>query len=98
MAQYSNINFDTYIKKADLIKAVFIKNSVTENINPVKILDDFVTDILKDKRKQKEVDFDNVFEKTRGRNLSVMGPLSKIWTAVEWARLSQEDLVEVGLK
>ena len=27
-----------------------------------------------------------------------MGPLSKIWTAVESARLSQEDSVEVDLK
>ena len=27
-----------------------------------------------------------------------MGPLSKIWIAVESARLSQEDLVEVDLK
>ena len=27
-----------------------------------------------------------------------MGPLSKIWTAVKWARLSQEDSVEFDLK
>ena len=27
-----------------------------------------------------------------------MGPLSKIWTAVELARLSQQDSVEVNLK
>ena len=28
MAQYPNANFDTYIKKGDLIKAVLIKNLV----------------------------------------------------------------------
>ena len=40
MAQYTNVNFDTYIKEADLIKAVLIKNPVPENINPVKSLDE----------------------------------------------------------
>ena len=65
MAQYANVNFDTYIKEADLIKAVLIKNPVPENINPVKTLDDFVKDILKDKKKQKDLDFDNALEKFR---------------------------------
>ena len=48
------------IKVADLIKAVLIKNLVPENINPVKTLDDFVKDILKDKKKQKDLDFNHV--------------------------------------
>ena len=42
MAQYANVNFDTYIKKADLINAVLIKNPVPENINHVKTLDDLM--------------------------------------------------------
>ena len=57
MVQYANNNFDTYIKEADLIKAVLSKNPVPENINPVKILHDFVKDILKDKWKQKDLNF-----------------------------------------
>ena len=98
MAKYTNVNFDTFIKEADLIKAILIKNPVPENINPVKALDDSVKDIYKDKKKQKDLDFDNVLEKFHGRNRSVMGPLSKIWTAVESIRLSLEDSVEVDLK
>ena len=98
MAQYANVNFDTYIREADIIKAALIQNPVPENINPVKTLNDFVKDILKDKKKQKDLNFDNVLEKIQGQNRSVMGPLSKIWTAVESARLSQEDSVEVDLK
>ena len=96
-AQYANVNFDTYIKEADLIKAVLIKNPVPENINPVKTLDDFVKNILKGKKKQKDLDFDNVLERIQGQNRSVMGPLSKIWTTIESARLSQEDSVKVDL-
>ena len=53
MAQYANVNFDTYIKEADLIKTVPIKNPVPENINPVKILDDFVKISLKTKRSRR---------------------------------------------
>ena len=98
MAQYTNVNFDTFIKEADLIRAILIKNPVPENINPVKALDDSVKDIYKDKKKQKDLDFDNVLEKFHGRNRSVMGPLSKIWTAVDSTRLSLEDSVEVDLK
>ena len=54
MAQYANVNFDTYIKEEDLIKAVLIKNPVPESINIVKTLDDFVKDTLKKKKKQKD--------------------------------------------
>ena len=63
------------MKEADLIKTVFIKNPVSENINPVKIRDDFVKDIFKDKKKQKDLDFDNILEKIQGPNRPVMGPL-----------------------
>ena len=51
MTQDANVNFDTYIKEADLIMASLIKNPVPENICAVKTLDDFVKDILKDKKK-----------------------------------------------
>ena len=47
MTQYANVNFDIYIKEADPIKIVLIKNPILENINPVKTLEDFVKDILK---------------------------------------------------
>ena len=64
----------------------------------MKTLDDFVKGSLKDKKKQKDLDFNNVLEKIQGRNRSVMGPLSNISTTVKPARLSQEDSVEIDLK
>ena len=66
MTQYVNINFNTYIKEADLIKAAITKNTLPENINLVKTLNDFVKDILKDNKKQKDLVFDNVFENIQG--------------------------------
>ena len=94
VTQYVNVNFDTYIKEADLIKAALNKNPVPEYIHPVKTLDDFVKDILKDK----DFDFNDIPEKIVVRNRSVTGPLSKLWAAVESARISQEDSIEVDLK
>ena len=98
MAQYANGSLETYIWETDLIKAVLIKTPVPENINHVKTLDDFVKNILKDKKKLKDLNFCKILEKNQGRNRWVMGSLSKIWTAVEWARLSQDDSAEADLK
>ena len=98
MTQYTNVDFDTYIKKTELIKAALIKTWVSENINPMETLDDSLKDILKDKKMQKDLNFDKVLENIQGGNRSVMGSLSKIWTAVKSARLSKEDLLEVDLK
>ena len=59
MAQKANVNCNTYIKDTELIKAVLIKNPVSQNIDPMKTLDDFVKDLVKDKKKLKDLDFDN---------------------------------------
>ena len=53
---YNNVNFNTYIKEANLIKDVIIKNSVPENTSFVKTLDDLMKDILQDKKKQNDPD------------------------------------------
>ena len=56
-------------------------------------------DILNDKRKQKDLDSDNVLEKKKKFRINqLIDSLSKIWTAVKSARLSQEDSVDVDLK
>ena len=59
MAQKANVNCNTYIKDTELVKAVLIKNPVSQNIDPMKTLDDFVKDLVKDKKKLKDLDFDN---------------------------------------
>ena len=64
MAQYTKVSFDTYIKETYLRKAVLMKNLVPENINPVKPLGDF----LKDKKKQKHINFDKILKKIQGGN------------------------------
>ena len=53
---------------------------------------------LRTKRRRRNSISTTFLKKIQDRNQSVMGPLSKIWTAVESGRLSQEDSVEVDLK
>ena len=65
MAQYANNNFTSYIKEADLTKAVLEECFVPDNIKEVKMLHDFVKDILKEKGKQRDLDFDNILKKFR---------------------------------
>ena len=56
MAEYANTHFETYVKEADLEQQILTENPVSDNLDQVKKLDDFVRDILKDKRKQKDLD------------------------------------------
>ena len=74
-----------------------MENPVPDNLDPVKKLDDFVRDILKDKRKQKYLDMDVTFEKIQSKNACVMGPLSKLWMLVEESRRSKEKQIPIGL-
>ena len=78
MVDYANIHFETYVKEADLKQQILTKNPVPDNLDQVKKLDDFARDILKDKRKQKNLDMDSTFEKIQSKNAYVMGPLSKL--------------------
>ena len=97
MVDYANTHFETYVKEADLKKKILTENPVPDNLDQVKKLDDFVCDILKDKRTQKDLDMDSTFEKIQSKNACVMGPLSKLWMLVEEARRSKEKQIPIDL-
>ena len=97
MAEYANTHFETYVKEADLKQQILMENPAPDNLDQVKKLDDFVRDILKDKRKQKDLDMTVTFEKIQSKNACVMGPLSKLWMFVEEARRSKEKQIPIDL-
>ena len=97
-ATYANDNFETYIKDIDLKKAVLLEHPVPNNLDLVKKLDSFVHDIVKDKRKQTDIDWDNALEKIQHKTINVMGPLSRPWTTVEDAQNSKQSQVSVSLE
>ena len=85
MAEYANAHFETYVKEADLKQQKLMENPVPDNLDQLKKFGDFIRDILKDKRKQKDLGMDGTFEKIQSKNACVMSALSKLWMLVEKA-------------
>lgn len=90
MAEYVITHFETEVKEVDLKQQTLMENSMPDNLDQVKELDDFVRDILKDKHRQKDLDMDVTLEKIQSKNACMMGPLSELWILVEEARRSEE--------
>ena len=97
MVDYANTHFETFVKEVDLKKKILTENPVPDNLDQVKKLDDFVCDILKDKRKQKDLGMGSTFEKIQSKNAYVMGLLSMLWVLVEEARRSKEKQIPIDL-
>ena len=74
-----------------------MENPVPDNLDQVKELDHFVRDILKDKRKQKDLEMDGIFEKIYSKKTCVTSPLSKLWMLEEEARRSKEKQIPIDL-
>ena len=85
-AKDANAHFETYVKEADLKQQILTENLVPDNLDQLKKLDHFVFDILKDKRKQKDMDMDSTLEKVQSKNVCVRGSLPKFWMILVEAR------------
>ena len=85
-AKDANAHFETYVKETDLKQQILTENLVPDNLDQVKKLDHFVFDILKDKRKQKNMDMDSTLEKVQSKNVCVRGSLPKFWMILVEAR------------
>ena len=59
--------------------AILTQSPVPENMDTVKKLDDFLKDLLKEKKKTNEQNLENIFEKLQNKTRDVMGPLAKLW-------------------
>ena len=68
-----------------------------DNLDNVKKLDDFLREILKEKRKTNEQNIENVLEKLQRKTVDVMGPLSKLWNILEGAKGAEEDAVQISI-
>ena len=73
------------------------KNPISRNVHPPKKMNDFMRELLLEKRNHFEITSDTNLVKLQQRLLDVMGPLSKIWTTVESAKNSQDEHAEVSL-
>ena len=83
MASYTNDNSEKYIPEKDVKEAILIKTPRPENLDPVKKLDDYLQEPLKQKKRPQDIAMDNTLEKVQNKVLDIMGPLSKLWLMVE---------------
>ena len=79
MAEYANENLEKFIPEKDVQEATLLKLSRPENIDPVKKLDDFLLELLKQKKNTVDITIDGTFEKIQDKAIDIMGPLSKLW-------------------
>ena len=63
----------------------------------MKKLEDFLRDILKEKRKTNKQNIENVLEKLQRKTVNVVGPLSKLWNILEATRGAEEDVVQISI-
>ena len=75
--------FEEYVPEDSLKEAILFPNPVPDNLDNVKKLDDFLRDILKEKRKTNKQNIENVLEKLQQKTVDVIGPLSKLWNILE---------------
>ena len=97
LAKYANEQFSLYTPEKVLQESIMNKNPIPRNVHPPKKMDDFMRELLLEKRNHFEITSDTNLVKLQQRLLDVMGPLRKIWTTVESAKNSQDEQVEVAL-
>ena len=66
MASYANDNSENYIPEKDVKEAILTKTPRPENLDPVKKLDIYLQELLKQKKRSQD------------KVLDIMGPLSKL--------------------
>ena len=78
MANYASKCFEEYVPEDSLKEAILCQNPVPDNLDNVKKFDDFLRDILKEKRKVNEQNIKRFLEKLQRKTANVKGPLSEL--------------------
>ena len=68
-----------------------------ENMDTFKKLDDFLKDLLKEKKKTNERNLENIFEKLQNKTRDVTGPLEKLWKILEDAKQAENEAVQISV-
>ena len=79
MASYVNDNSEKYIPEKDVKETILIKTPTPENLDPVKKLDDYLQELLKQKKRPQDIAINNTLKKVQDKVLDIKGPLSKLW-------------------
>ena len=83
MASHGNNNPEKYIQEKYVKEVILIKTPRPENLDPVKKLDDYLQELLKQKKRRQDIVIDNTLETVQEKVLEIMVPLSKLWVIIE---------------
>ena len=83
LLEFIENNFEKYIPDKDLKESVMVPNPKPENMASVRKLDCYLQELMKDKKKSQELSLDATFEKFQDKINNIMGPLSRLWKAVD---------------
>ena len=97
MANYANKYFEEYSWEDSLKETILCQNPVPDNLDNFEELDNFLRDILNEKRRINEQNIENVLEKLQRKTVDMMGSLSKLWNILEGAKGSEEDAVQISI-
>jgi len=74
--------FETYVSDKEVKETVLLQNPCPGNLHPVRKMDDFLDDLMKDKKK---ADLESILERVQKKNLETMGPMARLWVAFDQA-------------
>ena len=97
MASYAHKYFEEFIPEEDLKEAILTQSPVPENMDTVKKLDDFIKDLLREKKKTNEQNLENIFEKLQNKTRDVVGLLAKLWKILEDAKQAEDEAVQFSV-
>ena len=83
MESYANDNSKKYIPETDVKEVILIKTPRRKNLDSVRKLDDYLQELLKQKKRPEYIAVDNALEKVQDKVLDIVGPLSKLWVMTE---------------
>ena len=97
MSNCTNKYFEEQVPQDKLKEAILCQNPVPDNFDNVRMLGDFLRDILKEKCKTNKENIKNVSEKLQKKTLDVVNPLSKLWNILKAAKTAEEDTVQISI-
>ena len=97
MADYANKMFTKYIYEKDIKGNILQIHPVPDKLNKLAVLDEFFKELIDEKYKKVEINFDKSLLKIQQLSQNVMGPLAMSWMITEKANKSKKAKVEVDL-
>ena len=89
MAKYANCHFNQYVQERELKESILIENPK---------LDEFMSHLLKENNQASLCALDTTLEKIQKKNTDIMGPLSKVWHALESSTTAPDDEADLTIQ